>query len=72
MIDFALAGFLGHDLPEMADLVLANTVDAPEALLEAIRIPRQVVIDHEIGVLEAILLVFGGAFGQKKLRQMKR
>jgi len=48
----------------MADLLLANTVDAPEALFEAIRIPGQVVIDHEIGVLE--VHAFTGSIGGEK------
>ena len=64
MIDFAFAGFLGHEVPEMADLLLANAVDAPEALFEAVRIPRQVVIDHEIGVLE--VHAFTGSIGGEK------
>jgi hypothetical protein len=61
MIDFALAGFLGHEVPEMTDLLLANAVDAPETLFETVRIPRQVVIDHEIGVLE--VHAFTGSIG---------
>ena len=40
VIDLALAGFLGDEVPEMADLLLADAVDAPEALFEAVRIPR--------------------------------
>ena len=64
IIDFALAGFLGHEVPEMADLLLADAVDAPEALFEAVRIPRQVVIDHEIGVLE--VHAFTGSIGGEK------
>ena len=52
VVHFTLAGFIGHEIPEMADLLLADAVDAPEALFEAVRVPRQVVIDHEVGVLE--------------------
>ena len=36
-IHVALAGFLGDEIPEVADLLLADTVDAPEALLKAVR-----------------------------------
>ena len=51
-IDIAFAGFLGDEIPEVADLLLADAVDAAEALFEAIRIPRQVVVHHQVGVLE--------------------
>ena len=36
VIDFALAGFLGHDVPEMANLLLADAADVPEALFDAV------------------------------------
>ena len=36
----------------MADLGLANAVNASEALLESIGIPRQIVIDHEVRTLQ--------------------
>ena len=61
MIDIALAGFLGDEVPEMADLRLADAVDAAEALFEAVRIPRQVVVDHQVGVLE--VHAFAGGIG---------
>ncbi len=52
VINLALAGFLGDEVPEMADLLLADAVDAAEALFQAVRVPRQVVVHHQIGVLE--------------------
>src|SRR5690606_4421164 len=48
----AFAGSGGDHVPEVADLALADAVDAAEALLDAVRVPRQVVVDHEVGVLE--------------------
>ena len=36
----------------MADLLLTNAMNATEALFEAIWIPRQVVVHHEVGVLK--------------------
>ena len=36
----------------MAYLSLAETVNAAEPLLDAVRVPRQVVVDHEVGTLE--------------------
>ena len=61
MIDVALAGLLGDEIPEVADLGLADAVDAPEALFEPVGIPRQVVVDHQVGVLE--VHAFAGGVG---------
>ena len=36
----------------MADLGLADAVDAAEALLDPVRVPGQVVVDHQVGALE--------------------
>ena len=36
----------------MADLGLADAVDAPEALLDPVGVPGQVVVDHQVGALE--------------------
>ena len=36
----------------MADLRLADTVDTAKALFQPVGIPRQVVVDHEVGVLQ--------------------
>ena len=55
------AGFLGDKIPEVTNFLLANAVDAPEALFEAIRIPRQVVVHHQVGVLE--IDAFTGGIG---------
>ena len=52
VIDRPFAGLLGDEVPEMTDLLLADAVNAPEALFEAVRVPRQVIIDHQVGVLE--------------------
>ena len=48
----------------MADLLLTDAVDAPEALFKAIRIPRQVVVHHQVGVLE--IHAFAGGIGGEK------
>ena len=45
----AFAGFLGDEVPEVADLLLADTVDAAEALFEAVGVPRQIVVHHQVG-----------------------
>ena len=48
----ALAGLVRHQVPEVADLGLPDAVDAPEALLDAVRVPGQVVVHHEVGALQ--------------------
>ena len=60
-IDITFAGFLGDKVPEVTDLLLVDAVDATEALFEAVRIPRQVVVDHQVGVLE--VHAFAGGIG---------
>src|SRR5271157_1386611 len=52
MVDFAFTGVLGDQVPEMADLGLADAVDTAEALLEPVRVPGKVVVDHQVGALE--------------------
>ena len=58
-IDVAFAGLVRHQVPEVADLGLADAVDAAEALLEAVGVPRQVVVDHQVGALEVDALARG-------------
>ena len=43
LVDFAFAGVDRDEIPKVADLPLADTVDSTEALFETVRIPRQVV-----------------------------
>lgn len=50
--DLTLAGVDRDEVPEMADLGLADAVDTTEALLDPVRVPGQVVVDHEVGPLE--------------------
>jgi hypothetical protein len=58
-VDVALAGLVGHQVPQVADLRLADAVDAPEALLQPVGVPGQVVVDHEVGALEVDALAGG-------------
>ena len=48
----------------MADLGLANTVDTAEALFDAIGVPRQIVIDHQVSTLKVDALARGVSGGQ--------
>ena len=50
----------------MADLSLADAMDAPEALLQAVRVPGQVVVDHQMGALQVNTLT-GGIGGDQYL-----
>ncbi len=44
--DGALAGFAGHEAPEVAGFGLPDAVDPAKALLQPVGVPRQVIIDH--------------------------
>src|SRR6266542_851480 len=48
LIDLALTGFVRHQVPQVAHLGLPNAVNAPEALLDAVRVPGQVVVHHQV------------------------
>ena len=63
-IDVALAGLLGHQIPEVTHLGLADAVDPSEPLFQAIRIPRQVVVHHQMRALEVD--AFAGGVGGKQ------
>ena len=43
----------------MAHLGLADAVDPAEPLLDAVGVPRQVVVDHEVGALQVQALAGG-------------
>ena len=43
----------------MTDLGLADPVDAAEALLQPVRVPGQVVVDHQMGALQIDALARG-------------
>ena len=51
-VDLALAGVGGDQVPEVADLGLADAVDAAEALLDPVGVPGQVVVDHQVARAE--------------------
>ena len=47
-IDLAFARVRRAQVPEVANLGLPDAVDASEPLFEAVRVPRQVVVDHQM------------------------
>ena len=59
--DLAFAGVAGDEVPQPADLFLADAVDAAEALLDAVGVPRQVVVDHQVRGLQ--VQAFAGSVG---------
>ena len=61
MVDLAFARVLGHEIPQVADFGLADAVDAAEPLLQAVRIPGQVVVDHQVSALQVD--AFAGGVG---------
>jgi hypothetical protein len=63
-IDVAFASFVCHQVPEVAHLGLADPVDATEPLLEAVGVPRQVIVDHQVSPLEVDAFA-GGVRGQE-------
>ena len=52
MVDIAFTGFLGNQIPQVADLGLSDSVDTTKTLFETIWIPRQVIVDHQARVLQ--------------------
>ena len=51
-VNVTLAGLVRYQIPQMTDLRLADPVDTTEALLQPIRVPGQVVVDHQVGALQ--------------------
>ena len=51
-VHFAFAGLLSDEVPQVTHLCLANAVDTAEALLQAVGVPRQVIVHHQMGALQ--------------------
>ena len=60
-VDVALARFLGDQVPEVADLGLSDAVDAAKALFQAVRVPGEVVVHHQVRSLKVD--AFAGSVG---------
>ena len=48
----ALTGLIRDQVPQMTRPLLTNAVHPPETLLDPVRVPRQVVVDHHVGHLQ--------------------
>ena len=51
LVDATLAGLLGYQIPKVAYLRLANSMNTTKPLLYAVRIPGQIIIDHQMRAL---------------------
>ena len=58
-IDVAFARFFRYQVPEVAHLGLADAMDPAEPLLNPVRVPRQIVIHHQVGTLKVDALARG-------------
>ena len=56
----------------MANLGLPNPVNATEPLFQPVRVPRQVVVDHEVGTALEVDAFGGGVVGQQKANRRDR
>ena len=65
-VDVTLARFVRHQVPEVTHLGLPDAVNPPEALLQAIRVPGQVVAHHQVCALQVDALA-GRVGGQQHL-----
>ena len=52
MEDLTFARLGSHQVPEMAHLRLPDAVNTPEALLKAVGVPGQIVVDHQVRALQ--------------------
>ena len=63
-VHITLSCLLCHQVPEMADLGLADAVNPSEPLLDTVGVPWQVVVDHEVSTLKVDALT--GCIGRQE------
>ena len=63
-VDVAFARLAGDQVPQVADLRLADAVNTAETLLQPVGIPGQVVVDHQVRALQVDAFA-GGIGGQQ-------
>ena len=59
LVYVALARLFRQQIPEMAYFGLPDAVDAAEPLFEAVRVPGQVIVDHQMRALQVDALAGG-------------
>src|SRR5437588_9922732 len=52
MENLALACLRSHEIPQVAHLRLADTVDTPKSLFKTIGVPSQIVVEHQVRSLQ--------------------
>ena len=52
LIYCAFSCFLGNQIPEITNLRLSNSMDTAKTLLKPIRVPWQIIIDHQMRTLQ--------------------
>lgn len=51
-VNIALARLLGDKVPQVAHFSLTDAVNAAKALLDPVRVPGEVIVDHQMGALQ--------------------
>ena len=64
VVNLALASILGNEVPQVTDFGLPDAVNTTESLFQAVRIPRKVVIHHQVGTLQ--IDAFPGGVGRNQ------
>src|SRR5262249_24254778 len=59
VVNVAFSCLLGNEIPQMAYLGLADSVNAAEPLLDAVGVPWQVVVHHQVRTLPIYALTSG-------------
>ena len=52
LVDGAFTRFPRDQVPEVANFLLTDAMNSSEALLQPVRVPGQIVIDHQVGALQ--------------------
>ena len=60
----ALAGVVGHEVPQVTHFCLTDAVNPPEPLLQTVGIPGQVVVHHQVRALQVD--AFAGGIGRQQ------
>jgi hypothetical protein len=72
LVHLTLARIRGDEVPEVAYLGLSDTMNAPEALLDFVGVPREIVVDHQVGApLEVHPLASGIVRDQESDRRVR-
>ncbi len=65
--NLTFASVIGDQVPQMANLFLPDSMNSPKSLFKPIRIPEQVIVNHEVGILQIDTSPTASLFFQIKL-----